>query len=71
MRTGDASKRSPSTFSARSFETYCVEDEIWFTFEMGSLLDAGIDPVALRWYDAPCPRGHSVRVYPSGVWELV
>ena len=69
--TGDHSRRSPSAFSARSFETFCSGCEVWFTFEMGSLLDVGIDPASLRWFDAPCPNQHRVRVTPHDVWELI
>jgi hypothetical protein len=39
---------------------------------MGSLLDQGIEPSDLRWFDALCSSGnHLVRVTPFDVWQLL
>lgn len=69
--TGRHSKPSPDTFSARSFEAFCLCCERWFTFELGHLLDEGVDPATLRQVAVPCSNcGARVELTPSEVYEL-
>lgn len=69
--TGRRSKPSPNTFSARSYEAFCLGCERWWTFELGHLLNEGIDPATLRRVRERCTNcGLSVELAPSEVWEL-
>jgi hypothetical protein len=70
-QTGRRSKPSPRSFSARSYETFCGGCETWFTFELGSLLDRGIDPADLLKITEKCSYcGAHCTVGPGDVLEL-
>ena len=59
LRTGKPSRPSPTTFSARRYESYCLCCEHWFEFELGE---------ATKARRTNC--GISVELSPSEVWEL-
>jgi len=62
---------SPRTFSARSFGVICPCCERAFTFELGHLLDEGIEPETLRMVAERCPHCFAkCELRPSDVWEL-
>lgn len=65
------SRPSPNTFSARSYGAVCPRCVELFTFELGSLLDEGVDPANLNFIFVSCAYcGASVHLRPNDVWEL-
>jgi DNA-directed RNA polymerase subunit RPC12/RpoP len=59
---------SPLTFSARSYALDCVYCDAEFTFELGSLLNLGIEPATLRKVRIHCPHcGTRLDVSPKEV----